>query len=85
MSRIGTNKTYCHPNALTVTTLNSVLPMGSAKPLEAFAGEKCKGSTAKDWAMADANDRIWATERDGDVVLTTTGDGTFTAVPGGSN
>jgi hypothetical protein len=22
--------------------------------------------------MADANDRIWATERDGDVVLTTT-------------
>jgi hypothetical protein len=26
----------------------------------------------KDWAMADANDRIWATERDGDVVLTTT-------------
>jgi Predicted hydrolase (metallo-beta-lactamase superfamily) len=82
--RVGTNTTYCHPFASTVDTLNSVLPTGSTKPLEAFAG-KCKGSTKKDWKMTQANDRIWATERDGDVVLTTTGDGTFTPVPGGSN
>lgn len=83
--REGTNKTYCHPNASTVTTLNSVLPTGSAKPLEAFAGQKCKGSTKKDWTMAPANDRIWATERDGDIVFTTTGNGEFAPVAGGSN
>ena len=61
-------------------TLNSILPTGEAKPLEAFAGQKCKGSTEKDWASTQANVRIWATERDGDVVLVTNGDGIFTTI-----
>jgi hypothetical protein len=30
------------------------------------------------WVDTPTSDRLWATERDGDVVLTTTGDGSFT-------
>jgi len=78
--REGTNKTYCHPNAATVATLNSVLPEGNSKPLEAFAGDGCRGSTEKDWTMAQANEHIWATERDGDVILESIGDGSFNQI-----
>ena len=37
-----------------------------------------------DWREVPASDRLWATERDGDVVLTTTGDGKFVRVVRGS-
>jgi competence protein ComEC len=77
--RTGTNAGYCHPNAATIETLNSVLPEGGTKPLEAFKLTDCKhkGASKKNWTKAAANERIWATERDGDVTLETTGDGNF--------
>jgi len=75
--RQGTNRTYCHPNASTVTTLDTPLGGTGSQDLEVFAGAKCKGSTAKDWRKVKVPDHLWATPRDGDVVLTTTGDGEF--------
>jgi hypothetical protein len=48
--------------------------------VEALTGKKCKGSPQKDWATIQANARIWAMERDGDVVLVTNGDGIFTTI-----
>jgi competence protein ComEC len=50
---------------------------GERKTLDAFDGERCDGASASDWAAVPASDGLWATERDGDVVLTTTGDRVF--------
>ena len=35
----------------------------------------------RDQVAVPASDRLWATERDSDLVLTTTGDGTFAREP----
>jgi hypothetical protein len=51
------------------------------KTLRAFDGDRCAGSGATDWVDVPVSDRLWATERDGDVVLSTTGDATFTREP----
>jgi hypothetical protein len=37
----------------------------------------CAGSLPAQWVDEPASDRLWATPRDGDVVVTTTGDGVF--------
>jgi len=47
------------------------------RPLRAFDGDRCDRATAADWVDVPASSRLWATSRDGDVVLTTTGDGVF--------
>lgn len=74
----GMNKTYCHPRASTVQTLTQVLGGPGVKPIHAFdAKASCKQGTAANWIDVPASDHLWATERDGDVVLTTAGDGTF--------
>jgi len=39
--------------------------------------DKCDDTDDASWADVPVSDRLWATERDGDVVLTTTGDGVF--------
>lgn len=41
------------------------------------AKASCKKSEASHWVDVPASDRLWATERDGDVVLTTNGNGEF--------
>ncbi len=77
----GTNRDYCHPRALVVRRLTRALGGPGARALEAFDGERCDRAEADDWVDEPASDRLWATERDGDVVLTTTGDATFSRTP----
>lgn len=48
--------------------------------LVAFGGARCDRATPGDWTAVPSSDRLWATERDGDVVLVTTGDGVFRRV-----
>jgi competence protein ComEC len=74
----GMNRTYCHPRRATVQSLTHALGGAGSKPIRAFdAAVSCKQSTDANWVDVPASDRLWATERDGDVVLSTTGDGTF--------
>jgi competence protein ComEC len=73
----GPNREYCHPRAIVVQRLTRVLGGAATKTIDAFDGERCDRATAADWVAVPASDRLWATERDGDVVLTTSGDGTF--------
>jgi len=73
----GLNAEYCHPRTLVVQRLTAVLGGPGAKRLRSFDGDRCAGSLPSDWVDTPVSDRLWATERDGDVVLTTTGDGSF--------
>jgi competence protein ComEC len=73
----GLNREYCHPRALIVQRLTRVLGGPGERTLEAFDGDRCDRATPADWIAVPASDRLWATERDGEVVLTTTGDGSF--------
>ena len=65
--------------------------MGGAgsKTIKSFDSEdgkvKCGQSTPANWVEVPANDNIWSTARDGDVVLVTKGDGTFERVSGDSS
>ena len=77
----GLNREYCHPRALIVQRLTRVLGGPGAKTIDAFDGERCDRATPADWVAVPASDRLWATERDGDVVLATGGDGTFRREP----
>jgi competence protein ComEC len=90
----GNNRAFCHPRALVVARLtralalafqdrSSVFPDAPAKPrsLVAFDGERCDRAVPSDWVSVAASDRLFATSRDGDVVLTTDGDGTFSTSP----
>ena len=71
----GLNTTYCHPRKAAVTRLNAALGGSGSSVLEVHEGE-CKGG-AGSWAPMRVSERLWATERDGDVVLMTSGDGVF--------
>ena len=74
----GTNEAYCHPRASTVSALTQMLGGAGTNVMHAFRGGlRCKKSTDADWADVAASDRLWATMRDGDVVLETSGDGSF--------
>jgi hypothetical protein len=73
----GLNATYCLPRALVVQRLTRVLGGAGVSTLQAFDGDRCDTATPADWISVPTSDRLWATERDGDVVLTTRGDGAF--------
>lgn len=74
----GTNATYCHPRKKTVEKLDQVLGGQQGKALRVFDGVvSCKGAGPEHWADVPTSDRLFATARDGDVTLVTTGDGTF--------
>jgi beta-lactamase superfamily II metal-dependent hydrolase len=73
----GMNREYCHPRAVVVQRLTRVLGGPGAGRVQAFDGERCERATPDDWVAVPTSDRLWATERDGDVVLSTTGDGVF--------
>jgi hypothetical protein len=74
----GTNDTYCHPSSTTVQDLTAALGGSGAKTVRAFDAKATCTSGATAWLDVPASDRLWVTARDGDVALTTTGDGTFT-------
>lgn len=78
----GVNRDYCHPRAIVAKRLSRVLGGPETRALAAFDGERCDRATPEDWVPVPASERLWATERDGDVVLTTTGDGVFRRVGG---
>jgi competence protein ComEC len=73
----GMNADYCHPRALIVKRLTTLMGGPGSKTLKAFDGDRCNRATPSDWIAVATSDRLWATERDGDVVLSTTGDGMF--------
>jgi competence protein ComEC len=73
----GMNHDYCHPRATIVKRLTTALGGPGVKNIQAFDGERCDRARPSDWIDVAASDRLWATERDGDVVLATTGDGRF--------
>ena len=71
------NRAFCHPRASIVRRLTRLLGGSTGKTLEAFDGERCDRAVAADWISVPTSDAMWATERDGDVLLVTTGDGVF--------
>ncbi|MGH7293446.1 MAG: ComEC/Rec2 family competence protein [Polyangiaceae bacterium] len=73
------NRDYCHPRAGIVKRLSRVLgaTTGTTTALEAFDGARCDRATPEDWVRVPASDALWATERDGDILLVTSGDGIF--------
>jgi competence protein ComEC len=71
------NITYCHPRTLVVRRLTRVLGGPGTKTLESFDGVRCDRATDSDWVAEPASDRLWATERNGDVVLSSPGGGVF--------
>jgi competence protein ComEC len=75
--RQGINADYCHPRALVVERLTRVLGGLPSGRIDAFDGARCLRATPSDWVAVPASDRLWATERDGDVTLRTAGDGVF--------
>jgi competence protein ComEC len=77
----GLNREYCHPRAIIVRRLSRLLGGPASSTLDAFDGDRCDHARPGDWVAVAASDSLWATERDGDVVLSTTGDGAFHREP----
>ncbi len=73
----GMNSEYCHPRAIIVKRLTALLGGPGSRTIRSFDGDRCSRAQPSDWIDVEASDRLWATERDGDVVLSTTGDGVF--------
>jgi competence protein ComEC len=80
----GTNESYCHPRASTIAHLTKLLGGPGKKRALAFDSDggkvKCKPENSQSWTEVPSSDRLFFTERDGDVVLRSDGDGTFTEV-----
>lgn len=74
----GMNAGYCHPRLRTVQRLSVELGPSTGKALEAFDGQvPCKGAPASNWSSVATSENLYSTARDGDVTLTTSGDGVF--------
>ena len=74
----GLNRGYCHPRSSAVKRLTEHLGGAGSKTLRAYGrDDKCDDTDDGSWADVPVSDRLWATERDGDVVLVTPGDGVF--------
>ena len=75
----GENRNYCHPTRGTVEHVTHALGGPGSRTIPAFDGAACtKGAShLAQFVEVAASDTLWATERDGDIVLTTSGDGTF--------
>jgi len=78
----GTNDGYCHPRTVTVRRLTEAMGGPGSRTVKAFEGTCAKveakaEAKAANWIDVPATDRLWATARDGDVMLRTAGDGVF--------
>jgi competence protein ComEC len=75
----GTNLGYCHPRLATVNELDETLGGRQTGEVDAFdATVRCKDPNhAEHWRQVATSEHLWFTERDGDVELVTSGDGTF--------
>ena len=75
----GTNATYCHPRAEIVRALTSRIGGAGPGTIRSFPpATSCKTAPPSlQWLDEPASNRLWATSRDGDVVLVTTGDAAF--------
>lgn len=74
----GTNKTYCHPRASTVSRVSAATGATATDTLIAFdAAVSCKGAGEDHWIAVPVTPQVFSTARDGDVTLVTTGDGIF--------
>ncbi len=75
----GINGSYCHPRSSTIEALTAAIGGDVNNTIRAFDGQiSCRGETGANWLDVPASDTLWSTARDGDVVLSTTGDGIFT-------
>lgn len=72
----GTNGHFCHPRKAAVERLNAWIGGPAGPPVEAFGDGRCGGDPGG-WTKVPASGQLWFTARDGDVELTTVGDGTF--------
>ncbi len=76
---VGMNRSYCHPHASTLERVTKVLGGAGKTSIEGFdSAVACGRDDRSNWVNIPVSDRLFATERDGDVVLVTTGDGRFT-------
>jgi len=75
----GTNLGYCHPSRSTVDELTAAMGGPGQNSMRVYDASKAKCNVQKPkyWVDAPASDTLWSTARDGEVVLTTTGDGVF--------
>lgn len=74
----GTNLTYCHPRSETIAALTVKLGGPGTGAIHAFpSSAPCKTAPASQWVDQPASDHLWFTARDGDITLTTAGDGAF--------
>ena len=74
----GLNRTYCHPRASTVERLVAALGRSGSTTVTAFDGAiPCRGAGSEHWIEFAGSDSLWVTARDGDVILSTTGNGVF--------
>ena len=75
----GTNLGYCHPSKSTVDVLTEAMGGPGQKSIRAYDASKAKCNVQKPryWVDAPASDTLWSTARDGEIVLTTAGDGIF--------
>lgn len=76
----GLNRTYCHPRASTVRALTAALGGPGRNTINSYEPVKCDDANDKGWAPVPAADSLWSTSRDGEVVLTTSGDGKFVRI-----
>ena len=77
----GTNSGYCHPRSDVIGRLTAAMGGAGRDAVGAFDGRARCDATApapEHWIEVPASDRLWVTARDGDVLLSTTGDGNFT-------
>lgn len=73
----GTNRTFCHPRAGAIRRLSAALGDEAGSPVTAFSGASCSKGQEEAWRAVPSSSRLFVTSRDGDVTLTTTGDGSF--------
>lgn len=82
----GTNKTYCHPIKSTVDRLTEATGGAGERSVVVYdaSQRKCSKQTEADWKDTPISNHLWLTAFDGEVSLTTKGDGEFTRMKGGA-